>query len=120
MYCLMKIGDEPPSLIDNGVRTYLRASLKQCHLYKENYFNILINICVFIGFILILGTLLVYRYKGKLSPEEKLQKDKDTEQYIMSKIKNYQQDKLYAQQKLITGLPHWETEYDIITKKNYQ
>jgi len=45
--------------------------------------------------------------------------EKQKEQYIMSKIKNYQQDKLYAQQKLITGLPHWETEYDIIHKKNH-
>ena len=36
----------------------------------------------------------------------------------MSRIKNYQQDKLVAQQQLITGLPHWDTEYDIIHKKN--
>ena len=115
----MRIENEAPCLIDNGVKSYLRASLKKCHVYRENYFNIVINIGIFFAFMLILGILLVFRYKGKMTQEEKLEKDKETEQYIMAKIKNYQQDKLYAQQKLITGLPHWETEYDIITKKNY-
>ncbi len=38
--------------------------------------------------------------------------------YILSKIKNYQDTKIRAQQELITGLPHWESEFDVITKKN--
>ena len=33
-------------------------------------------------------------------------------QYILSKIKNYQEAKRKASQELITGLPMWENEYD--------
>jgi len=32
----------------------------------------------------------------------------------MSRIKNYQDAKVKAQQELITGLPQWENEYDMI------
>jgi hypothetical protein len=38
------------------------------------------------------------------------QKETDKKQYILSKIKNYQETKLRAQQQLITGLPHWEND----------
>ena len=37
---------------------------------------------------------------------------------ILSKIKNFQDSKRRAHQELITGLPAWESEYDIIHKKN--
>jgi hypothetical protein len=38
-------------------------------------------------------------------------KNKEKQQYILEKIKNFQQAKLRAHQQLITGLPHWENEY---------
>ena len=106
-----------PKLIELGAKSFIAHSLKQCNEYKQKYFNIVLNILVLLIFILVLVGLLFFRYKGKLSDAEKQQKEVEKEQYIMSKIKNYQNDKLLAQQKLITGLPHWETEYDIIHKK---
>ena len=36
---------------------------------------------------------------------------------ILSKIQNFQEAKKRAHQELITGLPHWETEYDVIHRK---
>lgn len=111
--------DEKPQLTDLGVKVFLSQTLKKCHSYRENYYNIVINLIILFSFFTIVALILMYKYKGKLSPEEKAEIEKQKEQYIMSKIKNYQQDKLYAQQKLITGLPHWETEYDIIHKKNH-
>jgi hypothetical protein len=50
---------------------------------------------------------LLYKYKGKLTPAEKMAKDDQKKQYILSKIKTYQDSKLRAQQELITGLPYW-------------
>jgi len=61
--------------------------------------------------------LLVYKYKGKLTQQEIQEKEMQKKQYILSKIRNFQDDKIRAQQELITGLPHWETEFDIINKK---
>lgn len=65
-------------------------------------------------FLTILGILLLYKYKGKLTPEEIEQKETIKKQYILSKIKNFQDAKIRAQQELITGLPHWENEIDIM------
>ena len=96
-----------PSLIEPGVKYFLNETLKQCHEIKAKYNNYLLNIILLIIFLLILGAVLLYKYKGKLTPAEKVAKDNQKKQYILSKIKNYQDSKLRAQQELITGLPYW-------------
>lgn len=100
-----------PILIEPGVRSFLGETLKQCHKFKEEYYNTLFNIGMFITFFIILAILLVYKYKGKLTEEEKYQKDLEKQQYVMEKIKNYKLNKLKAHQQIITGLPQWENEY---------
>ena len=107
----------PPTLIEPGVRYFLNETLKECYKFKEKYNNIIFNICLLIGFIIILLVILIVKYKGKLTPEEKEEKEQAKKQYILSKISNYQQAKLKEQQELITGLPHWDSEFDIIHKK---
>ena len=97
-----------PILTEPGVKYFLNESLKQCHIFKENYNNTIFNIGLTIFFFVILGILLLYKYKGKLTPEELEENDNLKKQYILSKIKNYKDTKLRAQQELITGLPHWE------------
>lgn len=100
-----------PILTEPGVKYFLNETLKQCHSFKEKYNNMMFNIGITIVFFIILGILLLYKYKGKLTPDEILQKETEKKQYILSKIKNYQETKLRAQQQLITGLPHWDNEY---------
>jgi hypothetical protein len=51
---------------------------------------------------------LLFKYKGKLTPKEIQIKDNEKQQYILSKIKNYQDTRLRESQNLITGLPKWE------------
>jgi hypothetical protein len=103
-----------PMLTEPGVTYFLNQTLKQCHHIKEKYNNMLFNISLLVCFFIILGVLLLYKYKGKLTPEEINQKEMDKKKYILSKIRNYQDAKVRAQQELITGLPHWENEFDII------
>lgn len=105
-----------PLLTEPGVKYFLSNTLKQCHEFKDKYYNLLLNIGIFIGFLFILGSLLLYKYKGKLTEEEKIEKDNIKKQYILSKIRNFQMAKQKANQELITGLPHWETEFDVIKK----
>ena len=107
-------GISKPMLTEPGVKYFLNETLKQCHKFKEKYQNMVINIGLLIIFFIILGILLLYKYKGKLTPEEIEQKELNKKQYILSKIRNYQDAKLRTQQELITGLPHWENEFDII------
>ena len=103
-----------PMLTEPGVKFFLNETLKQCHKFKERYNNMLFNIVLLIGFLIILGILLLYKYKGKLTPQEIEENELEKKRYILSKIRNFQDAKLRAQQELITGLPHWENEFDII------
>jgi hypothetical protein len=109
-----------PTLTEPGVRYFLNQTLKQCHVIKNNFHNTIFNIGLFIAFLIVLGLILLYKYKGKLTPVELERKTKEKQQYVLSKIKIFQEAKRKAHQELITGLPQWENEYNIIhTKPNY-
>lgn len=99
-----------PMLTEPGVKYFINETLKQCHVFKEQHKNIIFNIVLFITFVIVLAGLLIYKYKGKLTPEEMEEKETVKKQYILSKIRNYHDAKIRAQQELITGLPHWENE----------
>jgi len=106
-----------PKLIEPGVKYFLNQTLKQCNEFKNKYNNLLFNISLAIGFFLILATILLFKYKGKPTPSEKERKNREKQQYILSKIKNYQDNKLRSQQALITGLPQWDDETTLMHKK---
>ena len=108
-----------PTLIEPGVKYFLSQTLKQCHDFKTKYNNHIFNLALFGLFCFILGFMLLYKYKGRLTPAEKHQKNKQKQQYILSKIKNYQDSKRRSQQELITGLPEWGSDLDNIMKRKY-
>lgn len=103
-----------PALIEPGVRFFLHQSLKQCNILREEYYNLVFNIMVFVGLLLFFGLILVYKYKGRLSTSEMQKKNKEKQQYLLSKIQNFQENKRKSHQELITGLPNWENEYDTL------
>jgi hypothetical protein len=101
-----------PNLTEPGVKSILNYTLRQCHIIKLNYYNTLYNACLLFGFIFILGVILYFKYKGKPTKEEQEQKNRDKEQYILEKIKKFQDTtrlthQQLIQQELITGLPHF-------------
>jgi len=98
-------------LTEPGVKYFINETLKQCHQFKENHQHIIFNIGLLVMFFIILGVLLFYKYKGKLSEEEIEQKELLKKQYILSKIRNFKDSKIKSQQELITGLPHYENEF---------
>ena len=100
-----------PTLTEPGVKYFLNHALKQSHIVREKFHNTIFNIGMFIFFLVILWGILVYKYKVKLTPVEIAKKNKEKQQYILEKIKNFQIAKQRAHQELITGLPHWENEY---------
>ena len=105
-----------PMLVEPGAKYFIGETLKQCHQFKETYKNTIYNIIILFAFFAILGLLLLYKYKGKLTPQEIEENERKKRIYILSKIRNYQDAKIKAQQELITGLPHWENEFDIISE----
>lgn len=106
-----------PTLIEPGTKFFLNETLKQTHSFRLKYYNYIINIGLFLLFLIVLGAILLYKYKGRLTPIEKEEKNKEKQQYILSKIKTFQENKKKVQQELITGLPNWDSEFDLIHQK---
>lgn len=100
-----------PKLVENGMKYFLNETLKNCHEFKEKYRNWMFNIGLFVVFLLCLICILFLKYKGKPTPIEIQQKDREKQQYILSKIKIYKENREKTQQSLITGLPNWENDY---------
>lgn len=101
-----------PNLIEPGMKYFLDKSLVNCRNLKDKYLNYLFNIGVFLLFILLVGSILYFKYKGKPSKYELEQKEIQKKHYILSRIKNYQDAKRHSSKDLITGLPEWNNEYN--------
>ena len=65
-----------PYLTEPGVKCFLNETLKQCREFKNTYHNLIFNFSLLIIFIIILGGLLLVKYKGKLTPAEKEMKNR--------------------------------------------
>lgn len=107
-----------PVLTEPGVKYFLNQTLKQCHIVKDKFYNSVFNIGLLFAFLIVLGLILLYKYKGRLTHAEIEQKNKEKQQYILSKIKTFQETKRRAHQELITGLPNWDNLYES-TKPGY-
>jgi Na+-transporting NADH:ubiquinone oxidoreductase subunit NqrC len=99
-----------PSLTEPGMKYFINETLKQCHVFKENYNNYWMNISLAILFFSVIAIILFIKYKKKLTPKEKKAKEREKQHYILSKIKNYQDAKQKMSESLITGLPRWNDE----------
>jgi len=96
--------EEPakPLLTEPGVKYFLNQALKQSHIIRENFHNMVFNIGMFIFFLLILGGILVYKYKGRLTPVEIAQKNKEKHQYNIGKGWKMDQTKQPSKQLLLS------------------
>jgi len=106
-----------PKLIEPGIKNFIGTALKAAHRYKMEYFNFFLNLSIFAIFCLVLFLILLFKYKGKPSKEDLLQKRYESHQYVLEKIKKFQISKKKDEAELITGLPQWDNEYDLLYKK---
>jgi len=102
---------DKPNLVDPGVKYFFKNILNSCNQYKKSNNNILYNIFLFIVFIVILGTILIVKYKGNKSKEEIYNESIKNKEYIMSKLVQYNKQNLENQQRIsnnmITNLPDY-------------
>lgn len=94
-----------PLLIENMNKYLIKKSLRQVRSFKNYYITLIVNISFFILFIGAITIFLYYRYKGKLTPEEKEIKEKLKKQYLFEKLHKISYEKRKEQQNLITDLP---------------
>ena len=93
---------EYPRLIEPNVKNYLYTTLQQCHDKKEMIYGWLFNTSIFIVVVVVVGSVLYFCRKSKLTPYELSEKQRTEQEYIVSKIRQYQTVKKDG---FITNLP---------------
>ena len=94
-----------PSLTNLTTKFHIRMSLKESRQFKDKYITIAVNIILFVVFATLIIALLYYKYKGKLTPQEKNIKEKQKKQYLFQKLHQISYEKQKENQNLITDLP---------------
>ena len=63
-----------PKLVESGTKYFFTKTLENCHNKKMTYYNNLYNIILLSLFVVVVFLTLRYKYKGKLTPEQKKEK----------------------------------------------
>jgi len=106
-----------PSVIEPGMSYYMNYTLENTQLYKRSIINTVFNCILFLGFVSIIGGILVYSYKNKPSQEDRERLRRENTQRIIEKVRSLNhkfsthihnidnQDDLFTNTSLITDLP---------------
>jgi len=104
---------EKPILTEPGVKYFLSQSLKECRKFKDRNINIFFNIGMTLLFIFILGGILFFKYKGRPTKSELERKNREKQEYIVSKLQQIALVKSHNNGDLITDLPLWHNNPEI-------
>tara|TARA_Y100000768_G_scaffold383921_2_gene366937 strand:- start:1567 stop:1872 length:306 start_codon:yes stop_codon:yes gene_type:complete len=96
-----------PILCEPGIKYFVKKSLIDSHKFKERHSNIIYNVSMLLVFIITLGLILYYRYKGKLTHGERIIKNRRKKEYIVSKLQ--QLSAIKKNNNMITNLPSLNT-----------
>tara|TARA_X000000950_G_C13914622_1_gene660363 strand:+ start:4496 stop:4843 length:348 start_codon:yes stop_codon:yes gene_type:complete len=108
-----------PRLTEPGVSYFLHETLKQHNQSKQYYNTTVFNIILFIIFIGIISSVLIYKKNTKLTTEEKKEKELQKKTYILTKIKQVNEMHQNKYNKMITNLPKMESEFEKLHKNYY-
>tara|TARA_B110000285_G_C15007857_1_gene554820 strand:- start:207 stop:551 length:345 start_codon:yes stop_codon:yes gene_type:complete len=108
-----------PNLTEPGVKYFLRETLKKCNIKRTTYYNTLWNCGFFLLFVLAIGIFLAYRKRHKLTDEEEKQKKEEDRAYVMTKIKALREERKKRNNEIITNLPKFENDFEVMHKKYY-
>ena len=100
----------PPSLIEPGTKSFLAHTLKRCNKYKFDGSSMIYNIGMLLLLVFIIGIFLLYKYKGRLNPYEVDKRNREKQEYIISKLQKVSAFNNRRNQNIITNLPSWENE----------
>lgn len=89
----MQGGSDTPRLIEQGVRSYMQIILNKCNEHRTQFYNWTFNLIVLGAFLGITSLTLWICYTKKLSPEEKLRRQRKDQEYVLTKIRQFQIDK---------------------------
>jgi hypothetical protein len=93
-----------PKLIESNTKSYLTQCLTKCHENRVRIYHIILNVAIVIVFGLVFGFALYICHTKKLTPYEKYRKMLRDQEYILTKIREYQIQKM-RQHESLTNLP---------------
>jgi len=105
------------NLIEPGVKYFLNETLKNCNKKRVQYNNNLFNFLLFLGFFTVLGIFLYYKFKSRPSDKDLEEREQQKKYYILSKIKSLNEKAADERQRMITNLPKFESDYELMHKK---
>jgi len=92
------------NLIEPNVKNYLYDTLQKCHSKRVSIYYYVLNIGVLVFIVVIFGLGLYYSSKQKLSDYERNQKLIKDQEYVLSKIRFYKEDKKKLDETQMTGI----------------
>jgi hypothetical protein len=113
---------DKPVLTEPGVKYFMNEVLKTCKDKKTIFTNSIFNLVLFLIFVLIIGGFLYYKYRGRLTPEEKEAKFREQKQDVLARL-NALNIKIESNKKgganMITDLPMWDAPSSQVMVNTY-
>ena len=79
-----------PKLIEHSVKNYMHVVLSKCYDHRVQFYSMTLNIVVLVAFLGITGITLWYCHSRKLSPEARHRKIMKDQEYVLTKIRQFQ------------------------------
>ncbi len=77
-------------LVEPGMKYFINQTLIRCKELKDRYNNIIYNISLLLGFVVVIGLFLYYRHKNKLSKKECIKKENEKKLYMWKLMRGNQ------------------------------
>lgn len=85
--------EAPPKLIEHGVKYHMQRVLQKCSEQRIRIYSFALNAFILVVFTTIVVATLWYCHTHKLTPKEKLYKMRKDQEYVLSKIRQFQIEK---------------------------
>jgi len=99
--------DSRPTLIEPGAKYFINQTLKECKRFKEENLTFFFNLGLGVVLVLLVAGFLYANYKGKPTKEELDTRNRQQQQYILSKLQQFAISTHKKNDNLITDLPTW-------------
>jgi hypothetical protein len=81
-------------LTEPGIRNHLIQTLEECKHVKFTYYTTMVNSVLFVAFILLVGAILHFKKKTKLTDVQKKKRYEEDRLHIVNRLRSLQLEKI--------------------------